>query len=161
MQQLYLRVIERAAELREEESIRAWLRRILQRILVDHYRRVATRRRLEADFARKEEAILASTEDLDTVVCMCLYKLLPLLKPEYAEVLRRADLEEEPREEIAASLGLTTGNLAVRLHRARVALRRALELSCETCPIHGFLNCGCEYTKRLRGILIRGARGTD
>jgi RNA polymerase sigma-70 factor (ECF subfamily) len=65
-------------------------------------------------------------------------------------VLRRADLGNEPHEAIAAALGLTQGNLAVRLHRARQALRKALQLSCETCPIHGFLDCGCEYTKKLR-----------
>src|SRR3546814_19115504 len=83
---------------------------------------------------------------------MCLHKILPALKPEYAEILRRVDLAEEPREAIAAALGLTIGNLTVRLHRARQALRRVLELTCETCPIHGYLDCGCAYSRKLRSV---------
>jgi len=95
-------------------------------------------------------------DDIETFVCMCLYKLLPLLKPEYADILRRVDLENEPREAVAAAMGLTLGNLTVRLHRARQALRRALQLTCETCPIHGYIDCGCEYTKRLRSGRLPG-----
>jgi hypothetical protein len=85
--------------------------------------------------------------------------VLPALKPEYAEVLRRVDLAEEARETAAAALGITIGNLTVRLHRARQALRRVLELTCETCPIHGYLDCGCEYTRRLRSVRARTTRG--
>ncbi|MFH1340619.1 MAG: sigma-70 family RNA polymerase sigma factor [Pseudomonadota bacterium] len=150
MQQFYLRVVVHASQLRKEESVLAWLRRLLQSALSDYRRRAAARERAEADFARKDEATPPSTDDLETFVCMCLYKLLPLLKPEYTEILRRVDLENEPREAVAAALGLALGNLTVRLHRARQALRRALQLTCETCPIHGYLDCGCEYMKRLR-----------
>jgi RNA polymerase sigma-70 factor (ECF subfamily) len=150
MQQFYLRVVVHASQLRKQESVVAWLRRVLQSALSDYRRRAAARGRAEADFARKEAAMPAWTDDLEAFVCLCLYKLLPLLKPEYAELLRRVDLENEPREAVAAALGLTPGNLAARLHRARQALRRALQLTCQTCPIHGYLDCGCEYTKRLR-----------
>ena len=153
MQDVYVRVLERGGELRKEESVRAWLRRILQSALADHFRRAATRQRTEADFAREESATPPPEDDIDAVVCMCLYRLLPLLKPEYAEILRRADLEEQPRQAIADDLNLTPGSLAVRLHRARHALRRALQISCTTCPIHGYLDCGCEYTRRLRSKL--------
>jgi RNA polymerase sigma-70 factor (ECF subfamily) len=151
MQQFYLRVIVHASQLLNEESVLMWLRRVLQSALSDYRRREAARGRAEADFARKDAAISPpSIEDLEAFVCLCLYKLLPLLRPEYAEVLRRVDLENEPREATAIALGLTPGNLAVRLHRARQAVPRAQQLTCQTCPIHGYLDCGCDYTKRLR-----------
>ncbi|MDX3966892.1 MAG: sigma-70 family RNA polymerase sigma factor [Bradyrhizobium sp.] len=118
----------------------------------DHFRREAARQRAEADFARKDAATPPLEEEIDTAACMCLHKVLPALKPEYAEILRRVDLAEEPREAVAAALGLTIGNLTVRLHRARQALRRVLELTCETCPIHGYLDCGCEYSRKLRSV---------
>lgn len=156
MQQFYLRVVVHASQLRKEESVLAWLRRVLRSALSDYRRRAAARERAEADFARKDAAAPPSTDDLETLVCMCLYKLLPLLKPEYADILRRVDLESEPREAVATALGLTPGNLTVRLHRARQALRRALQLTCETCPIHGYLDCGCEYMKRLRSGRLPG-----
>jgi RNA polymerase sigma factor (sigma-70 family) len=158
MQQFYLRVVVHASQLQNEESVLTWLRRVLQSTLSDYRRRAATRGRVEADFARKEAATpLPSVDDLEAFACLCLYKLLALLRPEYAEVLRRVDLENEPREATAAALGLIPGNLTVRLHRARQALRRALHLTCQTCPIHGYLDCGCDYTKKLRSGRLPGA----
>jgi RNA polymerase sigma-70 factor (ECF subfamily) len=150
MQQLYLRVILHARQLRKGESVQFWLRRLLRSALSDYRRRAAAQQRVEADFARKEAAVPLSMDELDAFLCQCLYKVLPVLKPEYAEILRRVDLENEAREALAAALGLSVGNLTVRLHRARQALRRALQLACETCPIHGYFDCGCDYTKRLR-----------
>lgn len=161
MQQVYLRVVVHASQLRKEESVLIWLRRVLQSALIDYHRQAVSRGRAEADFARKETATPAPMDDLDALVCLCLYKLLPLLKSEYAEVLRRVDLENEPREAIAATLGLTLGNLTVRLHRARQVLRRALQLSCKTCPIHGYLDCGCEYSKRLRSGHLPDRKGSN
>lgn len=159
MQDFYARVLLRSSQLKREGSARAWLRRVLRSTLNDHLRRQAARRRAEADFARKEAALPPVEAELDSVACLCLHKVLPALKPEYADVLREVDLQERSREAVAAALGLTPGNLAVRLHRARRALRHVLELTCETCPIHGYLDCGCEYTKRLR-LARRPERGT-
>lgn len=157
MQQFYLRVVIHASQLRNEESALMWLRRVLQSTLSDFLRRATARGHAEADFARKDAAVPpASIDDLGAFVCLCLYKLLPLLRSDYAEVLRRVDMENESREAVAAALGLTPGNLTVRLHRARQALRRALQLTCQTCPIHGYLDCGCDYTKRLRSGHLPG-----
>lgn len=162
MQDVYLRVLKHGDELREQESAKAWLKRILRSALVDHIRRAKTRQQFEVEFARRETQFESSLEDeLEALVCLCLYKLLPLLRPEYAEVLRRADLENENRESIAKDLGLSPGTLAVRLHRARRALRRALQLTCETCPIHGYFDCGCDYSERLRAARLRQATVSD
>lgn len=158
MQQLYLRVVIHASQLRQEESARGWLRRVLQSALVDYRRRAGARGRAEADFARKEAATPPASDEIEGFVCLCLYKLLPVLRPDYAEVLRRIDLENEPQDAVAAALGLTPGALAVRLHRARQALRRVLQLTCETCPIHGYLDCGCAYSKRLRSATAQARR---
>ena len=49
--------------------------------------------------------------ELDGAVCNCLYKLLPTLKPDYADVIWRADIFGEPRDRIAASLGTTLNNV--------------------------------------------------
>lgn len=156
MQQFYLRVLLRSADLRRQTSARIWLRRVLMSVLSDYRRGAARRRRAEADFARKEAAMPPKEEELDAFICMCLHKLLPVLKPEYAEVLRLVDLEEIPRPAVAGRLGLSLNAMTVRLHRARQAIRRALELTCETCPVHGYLDCGCDYT--MRGHRPQGVR---
>jgi RNA polymerase sigma factor (sigma-70 family) len=147
LQQFYLRALSRASDLRRRASIVSWLYRLLNSTLVDYTRRDTTRRRQEAAFAREQNLSRADPE-LETTVCLCLYKLLPTLKPEYAEVLWRVDLLEAPRQEVARALGLTVNNVTVRIHRARQAMKRALLLSCETCPEHGFLRCACDLPNR-------------
>ena len=152
LQEFMLRAIERSTQLRDVRSVRGWLSRILATTIVDHQRRSTRRRQREAVMHPNDiEALeIEADEELDEAVCNCLYKLLPTLKPDYAEVIWRVDLLGEPRDRVAASLGLTLNNVAVRLHRGRQALKKRLEEMCLTCPIHGFLDCRCEEAERAR-----------
>lgn len=152
LQSFMLRAIERAGELRDTASVRGWLSRILATTIADHQRRRARKRQREQAMSPGDQDIQTIEPDAEVVaaICECLHQLLPTLRPEYAEVIRRIDLLEEPREQVAASLGLTANNLAVRLHRGRQALKARLEEMCLTCPVHGFLDCRCEVAERLR-----------
>lgn len=152
LQAFMLRAIERSTQLRDVRTVRGWLSRILATTIVDHQRRAGKRRQREAVMNPNDlEALeIEADEELDEAVCNCLYKLLPTLKPEYAEVIWRVDLLGEPRDRVAASLGVTLNNVTVRLHRGRQALKKRLEEMCLTCPIHGFLDCRCEEAERVR-----------
>jgi RNA polymerase sigma-70 factor (ECF subfamily) len=147
LQQFYLRAVSRAFTLRKQESIRAWLFRLLRTVLADYARREATRRRQEAVYVQ-QQALTQEDPALESMVCACLYTLLPTLKPAYADILRRIDLLGEPRPQVAAALGVSVQNVTVRLHRARQALKRALLKWCTTCPEHGFLRCACDLPQR-------------
>jgi RNA polymerase sigma-70 factor (ECF subfamily) len=70
--------------------------------------------------------------------------LLPTLKPSYAEALARVDLGGGSLQGFADREGITVGNAAVRLFRARQALRRRVEQSCGTCATHGCHQCECQ-----------------
>lgn len=157
-----LRALEHAWQLRDVRAVRGWLGRILATTLVDHQRRVTRRRRQEVDMERTDVENLAIEPDRETdeAVCNCLHKLLPTLKAEYADVVWRSDILGEPRDRIAASLGATLNNIAVRLHRGRQALRKRLEEMCLTCPVHGFLDCRCEETERIRQLTRRVSDNT-
>ena len=61
-----------------------------------------------------------------TELCGCFAPLLEALKPEYAEILRRVDLEGRKPAEFARETGITPNHAMVRLHRARKALRADL-----------------------------------
>ena len=150
LQDFYVRVLNKSAQIRKAESVRAWLRKVLTSVLADHYRKRASVARSEANLPLTAWAPVSEDEEIELVVCDCISALLPALKPEYAEILRRADILAEPRREIAESLNTTTDNVRVQLHRARKALRRALELSCQTCPEHGFLKCQCPASVEFR-----------
>ena len=144
LQNFSLKVIRAAQSSGQEEKINAWMGQILRRTLIDHYRRRAVRQRAETAYAH-EVSITAVAADADqsTGPCQCLHKALLRLRPDLAESLRRADLEEEPRARIAVNLGLTTNAFNVRLHRARQALRQELETSCPACRDGGFQDCAC------------------
>ncbi|MFC3068479.1 RNA polymerase sigma factor [Phenylobacterium soli] len=157
LQTFVARALDRSDDLREIRSVRGWLSRILASTLADHQRRTARRggRETAMDPADLEQLLVEPDEELDSQVCACLYRLLPTLKPAYAEVIWRIDLLDEPRDRVAASLGLTLNTINVRLHRGRQALRRRLEEICLTCPVHGFLDCRCEEAERGRELRDR------
>ena len=152
LQMFMLRAVERSADLRDVRSVRGWLSRILATTIVDHQRRASKRRKREeiVDPFDLEELSIEPDDELEEAICNCLYKLLPTLKPEYAEVIWRIDLLEEPRDRVAASLGVSLNNITVRLHRGRQALKKRLEEMCMTCPVHGFLDCRCDEAERWR-----------
>ena len=155
LQDFYVKVLTRIDDVRETEKLRAWMRRVLETTLIDHYRAQGKRRQSDTDYQYLESLRLDGNvrDDLDLIVCMCLYKLLPTLNTQYSDILWRVDLIGEARENIAADLGVSENNLRVRLHRARKALRQRLEETCRTCPIHSYLDCECDYGANVRANL--------
>ena len=146
LQAAFLRSVEKAEELRDAERAVAWFFRLLRNALTDHYRRRASyARTLERSAAEPQPTSAPSPEDaeLEAEICRCLTALLPALKPEYATLLERVELGGEKLADVAADLEITAGNAAVRLHRARLALKRQLERSCGSCATHGCLDCTC------------------
>lgn len=141
LQSAFVRALEKGGAIRDEESAVAWFYRLLRNALVDHHRRSASESRA---LERKANAELpVADEELREAVCACMRELLPTLKPAYATMLERVDLDGAPLQDIATELDITPNNAAVRLHRARQALKRQLQRSCGTCATHGCLDCTC------------------
>jgi RNA polymerase sigma-70 factor (ECF subfamily) len=74
-------------------------------------------------------------------------RLAGTLKPEYAQALQRVEVDGVSVQAFAAEAGITANNAAVRLFRARKALKKQLEVSCGTCASHGCLDCTCGEKK--------------
>ena len=66
------------------------------------------------------------------------------LKPEYAEALRGVEVEGLSLKDFAEKAGITPNNAAVRVHRAREALRKRLVSTCATCAAKGCTDCTCQ-----------------
>jgi RNA polymerase sigma factor (sigma-70 family) len=144
LQDAFVRGLEKAGAIRDEESAVAWFYRLLRNAVTDHFRRTASRRKaLEAHAHEVPESDPGFGAELERTVCACVGDLIPLLKPEYADLIRRVDLGGADVTSAADALGITPGNARVRLHRARAALRHELERSCRTCATHGCLDCTC------------------
>ncbi len=147
LQDAFVRGIGRAETLRDEEAATAWFYRSLRNALVDHYRRGGASERALAAVAAEFDEAQAPDAELQDAVCKCVGRLAETLKPEYAEALRRVEVDGLSVQAFAAEAGITANNAAVRLFRARKALQKQLEVSCGTCASHGCLDCTCGEKK--------------
>jgi RNA polymerase sigma factor (sigma-70 family) len=139
VQEAITKAVKASATLKDEDKLLPWLYAILRNTI--------------ADFTRKQGREIATADFPDTLaapenaerdkVCDCFKPLLATLPSDYGEIIRAVDLAEEPREEVAARLGVTVTNLNVKIHRAREKLREAIESTCSMCAKHGCLNCTC------------------
>ncbi len=154
----YVRSLSRASDLR---SLRSWLHRVLETTIADYYRQRTAIRKVEVEGDATRMASIPHLEESDATLCRCFYRLLPTLRPDYAAVLRSIDLQGQSRAQVATRLGMTVNNLTVRLHRARSALRRRLQQTCLTCPIHGFFQCYCDYARRVRHAVLRNSQAGE
>lgn len=142
LQEAFARSLDRADTLRDEGSAVAWFYRTLRNAVIDHHRRGGARRRGLDRLAAALEPTRPDPE-LDAEVCRCVLSLAETLKPEYAEALRRIDVEGSAVKDFAAEKGLTSSNAGVRVFRAREALRKQVARSCGTCAEHGCVDCTC------------------
>jgi len=142
VQESLLKALRSSVQIRDEESVKAWFYRILRRTIIDLYRRRDVRHRALDTLQLEMDS--PPTHEEERVTCACVNRLIPALKPEYAILVRRLDLNGENPEPVAASLGITRNNLTVRLHRARQQLRDRLEETCRVCATHGCLDCTCD-----------------
>ncbi len=147
LQQSLVKAVERGHELNNRDSAVSWFYRILRNAVVDYYRSHAADRRKVAglidELVTAGEDKMPGLDEVRPTLCACLGPLVNQLRPAYAELIRRVDLEGEPPAAVAGDLNLTSNNLTVRLHRARQALRARLEQTCGICTKHGCLNCTC------------------
>lgn len=142
LQDAFVKGIGKLAGLREDESAVAWFYRILRNAVIDHHRRhEVSDRRLAALAAELDLA--APDPELRGAVCQCVARLADNLKPEYAEALRRIEVDGVAVKDYASEAGITRNNAAVRVFRAREALKQQVVRSCGTCAEHGCLDCTC------------------
>jgi RNA polymerase sigma-70 factor (ECF subfamily) len=143
LQTAFTRGLERGAGVKDEKVV-AWFYRVLRNAVIDHYRQRSTAERAMEAWTREFPDVQEPEAELRQEICQCVSGLLETLKPEYREALRIVDLEEGKLKDLAQQSGITAENAAVRVHRARAALRRRIEQACGTCSVHGCLDCSCE-----------------
>jgi RNA polymerase sigma factor (sigma-70 family) len=132
----YLKVVERFGQFAwQNVGIYPWLRVVAMRVALDQLRSRKRERLFDAedlerevDQAEREARDAAALEAHDLAVARTrVVELLDRIHPRYAQAIRLRVLEERPRNEAAAELGVAVGTFDVVLHRAMAALRKLLE----------------------------------
>lgn len=144
----FVRGIQKGAALREEDSALAWFYQTLRHAVIDYHRRhAATGRQLDR-FAAEMATQSQADAEMHREICRCIGQLAETLKPEYARALKRIEIEGVAVKDFALESGISTSNAAVRVFRARQALRQQVARSCGTCAEHGCLDCSCDKAPR-------------
>jgi RNA polymerase sigma factor (sigma-70 family) len=137
--------LDKLASLRDEESAVAWFYRVLRNAVIDQARRAATRANNLTAFAEELSEDPRESPDTEARVCRCVSMLKDTLRPAYREALEQIEVGGMPVKDYAAQQGITPGNAAVRLFRARDALRKQVARSCGACAEHGCVDCTCRH----------------
>jgi RNA polymerase sigma-70 factor (ECF subfamily) len=148
LQSAYLRALRTVGSVRDRTSVVPWFYAVLRNAIIDHARSRQSENgaldRWAAELQENRAGIDVGHELTRDIVCGCIEKLLPTLRPSYAEVLRDVDLGGRTLADFAAAHKLKPGNAAVRAHRARAALKQELIRTCGICSAHACLDCTCK-----------------
>jgi len=143
LQTAFVRGLEQGSALRDEESAVAWFYRVLRNAIIDHYRQRDSTERAFDRWKRESASQEIPDSEMKGEICQCLSALVGTLKPEYQQAIQTIDLGGGTLNDLAHSTGITPGNAAVRIHRARQALRKQVRSACGTCAEHGCRDCHC------------------
>ena len=140
VQEAFSSIFKNLGSFRGEASLRTWMRRIVvnQSLMALRAQKRTNETPIDdllpvfdANGCREEEPwitfetpehLLSEAETRATVLA-----LIDELPDSYRVVLLMREIEEMPTSEVAGLLGLSEGNVKVRLHRARSALKKLLE----------------------------------
>jgi RNA polymerase sigma-70 factor (ECF subfamily) len=143
LQDAFAKVVARPEQAPSDEAIVPWFYRTLRNATIDQFRRRGAADRAYEAFARELEIQDTPGSEMESEICACVSRLASTLKPEYAEALQAIEVGGTPVKTFAEQKGLSPSNAAVRVFRAREALKRRVTESCGMCAEHGCLNCTC------------------
>lgn len=142
VQEAFAKGLPKLEELRDQEAVTAWFYRTLRNAAIDHHRRGQTKDRALARLVNELETSEPAA-DVHEEACRCVIRLADTLKPQYAEALQRIEIEGLPVKRFAEEQGISANNAAVRVFRARKALRQRVASFCGVCAEHGCFDCTC------------------
>ena len=146
VQDTFLSALKGLASFRGESSPLTWLTSILRRKIIDHYRRMSTKKEVSAsrfvspfhqegthedhwlqerapgNWHEKTENPMQQDE-FQKIMQQC----LSLLPDKWKSVFMLKVMEEMSTDEVCKEIGCTSSNLWVILHRARLQLRECIE----------------------------------
>jgi RNA polymerase sigma-70 factor, ECF subfamily len=118
---IFLKIQNKAAQLREREKVYGWIYQIARHAIIDHYRRQL--RGIEA----KDIDWDATPPNFNDCVSNTIEQLIPSLPDKYRVPFEMATLHSLSQLEVADQLSLNYATAKARVQRARKLLRKKME----------------------------------
>jgi len=131
LQDVFLRVQRKAAELPAITNLRSWLFQITRNALIDYQRANARRKTEELGDSVAAESLDPMAEQIRQKLAPCLRVMIEELPGMYAGALRLVDLQEVSQAEAAKALGISLTALKSRVRRGRERLKTLLLECCQ------------------------------
>jgi RNA polymerase sigma-70 factor, ECF subfamily len=128
VQDVLLRMHERAADLRDGERVAGWAFRIARSVVVDHKRRERPTEALVEEPPAPDDD---GNDNINAIAARWLRPMLPLLPAEYADALEQVELRGLSQREYAAQAGLSISGAKSRVQRARAMLEGVVRACCD------------------------------
>lgn len=141
----FAKVVSRPEQAPADEGLVPWFYRTLRNAAIDQFRRRRAADRAHEAFARELDSHDTPSQEMAAEICACVSRLAVTLKPEYAEALTAIEVGGTPVKVFAEQKGLSSNTAAVRVFRAREALKKRVTESCGACAEHGCVDCTCRH----------------
>lgn len=137
VQDTFLSALKNVRQFENRSTLKTWLTSILNRKIIDHWRKAETRYNLNetellSDSGRTLTSFIGGTsENAETELIRKenlkrLYDCIAMLPEKWRAVIVQKYLEEEEIDQICKELDLTPSNLWVIIHRAKILLKSCL-----------------------------------
>lgn len=127
LQETFLRIHQKIGELDGRGMISAWVFRIANNLVIDHYR---SSKKSDVQGAEQAAALPQDRENLNRFVAGWLPEMIEALPDTYREAVGLYELEGVPQQEIADRLGISLSGAKSRIQRGRTKLRSMLQACC-------------------------------
>ncbi|GAA1709785.1 hypothetical protein GCM10009765_68800 [Fodinicola feengrottensis] len=121
VQEAFVRAVANSRKVLEADSPEAWLRTVARNVALNRWRRKVRLRQLMRQNEPRPPVVPEMSPDR-----LVVYDAIRQLQPRYREVIALHYLADLSVEQIAQTIGASTGTVKSRLHRGRTALGQLL-----------------------------------
>lgn len=127
LQEVLLKAFAKKSQVRDDQRLTAWIYRIANHVLVDHYRKKG-RLQHEAEFGEHLPDVETDLpfEDRTREFSACLLPMIQGMPEPYREALLLTEMEGLSQKELAERLGISYSGAKSRVQRGREKLRERL-----------------------------------
>ncbi len=154
VQDVFLKVHDKAKQLKDPSKIAAWIYQITRNTVTDYFRHQSKSvNPVDLDWE-------SDPEDFNDCVAFCLNELIKTLPHKYREALELTEQENLSQLDLASRLGISYSGAKSRVQRARVMLKEKMEsLYRIQTDVYGNVmvcenqkSCGCDAQQHIENL---------